>query len=482
MLKPRYALFFGSFVFGFFLLYSLFQWVGQKQTKLYQEEITILHEEVENRFKLLVENNQSILFVGSTIIISGKDFKKTYVDVTCEILKNFEEILGLNFINAEGVISQVSPVDRNEKALGKPSQNYRSLLAALEKGERLTISPPFDLYQGIRGIGFYIPVFDGNKFLGWFAIAQGLNRFMEKFVNSKFLGAYHLIIQDMETGRYYYHSANLPKSGVELTKNRMNIHGRDVEFVSWRKSSFKRNYVSWATIVLCSLVFAVFLTLSYLAVEQRGRARKELENIEVLLRATFNSASTNLHTISEQLELVKKGSGFVPLKKISHHLTYLTTLIDQLRVLVKISEAKELERSSMLPMMNDLKSIHSSKLEIKNINLNYDTQEFYETDLLTAHWSLFHSALESILDYYIEISDQGDEIRISTDPDEPTILIFNTTREHSQKVVSGELLPEALIKATIAIQSQNGELLLENREGRALAVILLPGFLQPKVP
>lgn len=474
MLRSRIHIFLGSFIFSFFVLHSIFLWLGHKQTRLIEQEIKILHSEVENRFRLMIENKQSILMVSVTLAVYGKDFDRNYEQLADLVLQNFDDVLGLNLVDNNGLIIKVAPLEKNSIALGKISQNLPRLLRARERGEDLYVSPPFDLYQGVRGIGFYKPLLRDNNFDGWLALVQSLDRFMEKFVLSSFLGTYDLVIRDVETGLDYYTSAPVPKGEQGVTRNRAIIKGRQIDFISWRKEGLVRTYVSWETILLLALILSLTVSGALWAFDQRSRAKRELRNIEALLRATFTSTSNNLHSIQEQVELIKMGSGFVPLSKISSHLTYLTALINQLNVLVKISESKDpekLERASILPMLVDLSKTLSEKLASKNQRLVFSSQDFLGVEIDTSCWIYFNDILSNVICFFINAATGSGEIQVElvSGGEHPTIAVLNLSQDLRLK----DQLPPLLHRARRALESNGGQLTVES----SMVLITLPTLL-----
>lgn len=477
--NKKIQILFGSFIISFFVLHVLSHWMDQRQVKHSQEEISILHAEVENNFRLLVENHYSVLLIASAIAVTEQDLLGAYTKIADEILKSFDGVMQLNFVESSGDITIIAPKEKNRLAIGKQLINYKEMMVSLERGEKVYLSPPFELYPGILGVSLYFPVFKGRKFLGWLALVQGLDRFIEKFLVTNFFGSYHLTIKDIETGANYYASAEVPgEKSVFSTK--VNIMGREINFISWRKTDELISSVSWPLLLIMSFFLSVLVAATYSAYEQKGRARKELENIEILLRGTFNSTSRNLNSIQEQLELIKLGSGFVPLNKISNHLANLSYLIDQLRVLVKISESQQLKRTAILPMLIDLTKVLEEKLNLKDLHLSFNTQYFMGVEVETRHWSIYYSALENVLNYFITISERGEEITITLeDSPIPSVCVMNSSQLHKEDVLTRIDLPENLMKATIAIESQHGKLFLANRPDHgAVVVISLPDLLR----
>ena len=85
----------------------------------------------------------------------------------------FRDIQALNYVDADGIIRVVTPPEGNQPALGLDlttlSLPARAMAEARRTGE-LQITPPIILAQG--GIGFtgYLPIREGEEFLGFFNI------------------------------------------------------------------------------------------------------------------------------------------------------------------------------------------------------------------------------------------------------------------------------------------------------------------------
>ncbi len=127
-----------------------------------REHVALLSEQSSRRLEervrgmlLVVEMIRTELGAG---LISDREVFLRRAEILQQRYRGFQAI---NWVDAEGVIRWVSPVERNRAALGRRVVDSPlaapALLAALESGQP-ALSPPLDLFQGGRGFTSYFPI------------------------------------------------------------------------------------------------------------------------------------------------------------------------------------------------------------------------------------------------------------------------------------------------------------------------------------
>lgn len=415
-MKKNLALFFCMCFLGVMTLtYLLLQWQKSQIDEQHNREVSIIQDDVRERFKLLVEAPLAIGIVSAEYFSSGKMDERSYQQLASNIVHNFDEMIGLNLLDAQGRITRVYPTKENQPGLGKVSQNYLSFSASAKRGEPYWLSAPFELYQGPDGFTFYIPIYVKGKLFGWVAPVISVDRFFSKFMKSEFLNTYHLIIQDKITGRPYFQSAPLPKEHLK-DSHQLNsiIKGREINFISWRKSSLKLSHL-WLLTVLISLIISGLLTYSVNLYQQRKFIRDQLADIETLLKLTIKDATASFQSIKGQIDLMRSGVAPFSLEKVGKHVSYIETLMKQIEILQNISSSVDIskqDRTTLLPLFLELSTVWNDKLKEKNLLLNYNPEELADARVVGNKWLICHSIFGNILAKAISLSPSGADIDI----------------------------------------------------------------------
>lgn len=98
-------------------------------------------------------------------IRSLSDFRKA----ADSVLTQFPDIQALNWVNGEGVITQVNPIEGNEAALGLNVRALEKVASYLQDSVRqgsLRLTEPIELAQGGRGFVAYSPIYANGNLQG----------------------------------------------------------------------------------------------------------------------------------------------------------------------------------------------------------------------------------------------------------------------------------------------------------------------------
>lgn len=141
---------------GCFLYYS-----SQKEYQTKLEHANIYGQYFSHKTKLTFENFAQSLQVLASVITWQNGKTDFYEEIAGHLIKIIPETLNINLAK-DGIVSHVFPYEQNKKALG------HNLLANKERKDEamlalttreITVSGPFDLIQGGRGLAFRQAIF-----------------------------------------------------------------------------------------------------------------------------------------------------------------------------------------------------------------------------------------------------------------------------------------------------------------------------------
>lgn len=416
MNKKLITVFVISFLILTFSVHTILRWQESLVSREFEKEIHIIQADIEERFHLLIESPLAIGVVSAEYFASGQMDEKSYQQLANNILGNFDEMLGLNILNSEGKIVRIFPYRENLPSLGKVSQNYPFFLKSYQNQEPYWLSPPFKLFQGPEGFTFYIPIHRKGEFIGWVAPVISVDKFFKKFIKSEFLASYHLLVQDVETSRPYFQTSALPREDKNniLREHTTIIKGRKIAFISWRKDPQEMTY-GWSMSLLIGLILSLTIVYGFNLYKQRRFIKDQLSDVESLLKLTVQNTSSSFNIIQGQLDLMKIGAAPFSLDKIEKNVSYIATLLEQIKVLQNMAEAVDLkkqERTSLLPLFLELSELWNDKLREKRILLDYDPEVLADTRIQGNKWLLCHSVFGSILNHTIQSTPVNGQIKI----------------------------------------------------------------------
>lgn len=467
------------FILAYFVVHSIFNWQHNQLIEYYHHETDILHHNVADRFTLLMDTHQAIGLVASEYISSGNLGTSEYEDLTRRILENFDEILGLNILNNEGTIINVSPKNANQSALGKTTQNIDSLTTSYKNNEPYWLSPPFKLFQGGMGFSFYMPIVKKGKQLGWVAPVIDQSKFFKKFVTSEFLTTYHLIIRDEVSGRTYFATENSPMGVIEKFENEKLIKDRKISFISWPKKPNPMEKRQLYLSLILALGLSVLGIFSLWMYDQKLIIRKRLESLSNLLRMTVNDTGQSLTTIQRQFEQMQLSLPSTQLQKVSRHLNYMNTLLRQMEMLQKLTgniKRQEFTRETVLPMILEVTDLLNDEMNEKRVILIYDPQELSHIEILADKWLICHSVLRHFIRQAMLMSPaNGDiELKYSKENQFNCFSILHKGVGFHDELLHGKITDEETFVAEKVIQLHQGKLHFQNTSDGGMVIIKLP--------
>jgi sensor domain CHASE-containing protein len=437
-LRSKIIVFLITFVVVFLMLHAIVRLQVARQTHIYVQEINSIHKKIEDRFKLFIDAPLAVGITSATYLGQTSKNSGEYEKLAQKVVNIFPELLGLSLLNENGEIVGVYPPADNPGALGKITQNFAALKLSYKKNEAYWLSPPFDLYQGSRGFVFYVPMIKDGELVGWIAPIISIERFFTKFIKLEFLESFHLVIQDIQTGDYYFTTAELPKNKKSLHINYGQIRGREMLFTSWRKEKILSDHDHWPFSGLISLILGLIAVYTYWLFEQKSQSKKQLEDVNTLLGITSRDTSAALDGIQHQLNLMKQGSVPVSIEKITHHVASITTMIQQITVLQRIAIpgiTPPMQDADLRPLMKEVAEKYDSFLVQKSLFLDLPEDET-KVVVNCNKWLISHSVLGSILCYVAGNADNNSVIKITLMPQK---LTFSFEGEVSPEVLNGYL-------------------------------------------
>lgn len=414
-MKIKIALFFAfSFLTSCFLLSYLGQTLARRYNDTIKKQTTIISEVIHDRFELVLNTSYSIGLLSGEVFSSQEKFDEDYIRLGKKVIGRFNEILGFNLLNKEGVITKIFPPDVNAAALNMKSQNYHSLVKSYRKGDAYWLSPPFMLFQKVKGFSFYVPIVKAGELSGWIAPVISRDLFFKKLKLDEFLEEHQLIIKDKETGENYFRSFTGVNPPSESIKREHVIYGRTIIFYSWPKRiSILYHWPRYLYFVV-SLFLSVILTYSYYQLFQRNEIRKKLKKISALIKFVTHEASNSIMSIYRELNLMGKETGYVSSSKVLGYVSYISTVLDQIALtdkLITSTHPSDFKQTDVVVILHEQLELFKEKFSDKKISVTIENGQDFTA--LSNEWLLGHSVFGNVFRYILFYAKPGSELKIS---------------------------------------------------------------------
>ena len=384
-------------------------WIDSEQKKEHAKKVALIHEGIQTRFIFLLDTHLTMGLLAARYVAETKFRAESYEKICQNIVKIHDEIVGVNFVDAKGVISRVCPLEENRMALGRASQNLYALKESYRNNERYWFSGPFELFQRGLGFVFYVPVVFDGELRGWLALPMTYEKFFANFHIENFLLNHHLIIRDDESGKYFFSSAQVPNE-PEMYKTSGIMFGRKITFYSWDKTPIGTYEISW---IFCILIGFIISSLSVLALRNLMLRRQEenhVRKIRELLNYAINQSSSALSEFCKRLEREGKNT-----EDVMSMVFYLNNLINQLSTSSSFKNelpSSELQRVSFTEVINEQVVVHQTALKEKGIRLKASYRDGKDLTREGHKWLLSHSVIGNILRYLIYNAKPGSDLQI----------------------------------------------------------------------
>lgn len=469
--KKLYIIFPVALILSYAVIVQSILWLNREEDRHDAQQSEIIQEHIKDRFNLFLKLPLSIGYIGSDYFGHDNRMQMDSSPFAQNLLQLNKDILGLNLLGPEGKIISVFPHQENSSAVGKVSQNYGLLKKSLAKNETYWLSPPFPLFQGQQGFVFYVPIKSKNGVLkGWFAPVMSTARFDVEFKLEEFLKTYDLIIRDIATNIPYFSTGLGPEKDQKYYERKINLFGRELEFLSWRKDAKSHISFPWYMIFLFSFIPAVLVTLLFKFFYQRKAARHQLQDISILLRLTSKEALAKL--IDLQNEFYKIGS--------SENITFVSNLIEQIELLQTLAytgEEMEMLIQEVLPLLErELTSLHDL-IEKKSLKITYDPECFKDVKVEVNSWLFQNCVLTNIITHSIIHAEYRTGINIDCrKEDEKVFITFHTQMVANTNIeMSAASFDRRMEVAKRALTMYKGDLFLQrDLAGGIIIRIILP--------
>jgi len=410
-----------TFIVSTLLSFLVFQFVFDRLIKNRedhdQRQSQIIQDNVKQRFDLFLDIPLAIGQISSRYLAIDQRLQETYGAAAKKILDDNSAILGLNLLDSNGKIIKIYPLESNQGAIGKVTQNYQSIMNSFNRGEDYWFSPPFDLFQAKRGFAFYTPITIEGKLQGWFATVMTVEKFFEAFRGSEFLRSYHLNIKDKATGAMYFETALEPTTELKIYRSEVVLNGRDIEFLSWRKEPLAF-YLHWNWSVLLSFIIGLGCSYTMKVVLLKKKTTEEIKNINTILNLTAKEALSHLIDMHSELNLMGS-SGYIRTEVIDRDINYITNLIEQIELLETISGQKDFDTSTIhcLPILDEQIGHLRDSLDKRKLNLCFDRKKISILKIHGNGWLFGNSVLRNLLTQAIIIAEPGSELDLDCEGD-----------------------------------------------------------------
>lgn len=416
-------LFVGAFIVFATGLHGLNYYLGQNQKKIERGQNEIILDKIIYRFGTFLDLQTTIGTIGSEQFSQGDLRKIDYGTLSEKLLNINKQIFGLNIVDKTGEIIRIFPEEQNKKALGLKTQHYEELIESHKKGEPFWFSPPVKLLQGDLGFIMYFPILNGKDLKGWYAVVVKTEGFKKNFDLQKFLSSYHLVIQDESTKGEYYATGIPPESEENLLYYPEKFYGRTLRFISWKKDTSEKVAIPVTWIYFGSLFLSYLVVLVFKFYSQKKKARRQLDDISILLNLTSKEAVSKL--IDLQKEMYKVGN--------PDNVRYITNLIEQIDLLKSTAQSRQsLDQTEVDVFKVLLSELEEARelLEKKEIQLHFIPEKFANMITKTNQWLFKNTVVGSILSYAIVNSDHGSALTIECQRNS----IKNIITIHSQRL------------------------------------------------
>jgi len=277
----------------------------------------------------------------------------------------------IGFVTPEGIIDYSLPVEKNKAAI-KRNLFENTPIAKILRDEaakfEMRHSPPIDLYQGNRGMVFYIPIYLQGQFKGWLNLVMNLDIFVgELFRDPKYQKQGLVIIDSI--------------SGEELVRqqkinSQFETHYFDFPFFErrWTVGITKETeslyplftVIVFAIVLVLSFLLCLFLKLYLDSVDAIKESLRDALSEGNLLRALCHDMGTPLtmaELLTERIAEDLDENGLVLVKQLHEAHGRQFTMLSSVRELQRLKNQKHNFKLVPIDVWKLLGSLERSVLE-----------------------------------------------------------------------------------------------------------------------
>ncbi len=163
-------------VFSFFFSYQRFQLLHSQQMRLLENKLQNIKDRLDG-----VLNNSLAATKTLSLFITDYNGEQNFYNIAPQILHTHSNIDALEVVK-EGVITQIYPIQENEKAIGydilKDTMRNKEAYEAIERNQ-LFFAGPIELRQGYKAIVGRLPIIKDDKFWGFSVVLIKFSTFLK---------------------------------------------------------------------------------------------------------------------------------------------------------------------------------------------------------------------------------------------------------------------------------------------------------------
>jgi hypothetical protein len=415
-----------QFSLWFLVIFAVLS-VSNKYFKQYLEQKRIeqehlIAENVKDRFQKFLQLPFTTSLMGAQYF-SQHNMKTDDYGLLESFIQTAPEIVGLNIVDADGLIIRGFPLALNSVAVGRKSQNTPYLKQVFQQYHSYWLSPPMTLFQEIKGFVFYVPIMREKKLRGWFATVMSAENFLKRFRLDVFVKDYHILVFDRESKTPFFTSGKTNPPSKHIQQLSVNIHGRLIDIFVWRKKLFFWEDLSIAMVALASALLALLITFIFYLYDEQKKSRVQLTDIRKILKLTSSEALSYVIDLSGQM----KNTGERNEERMRQNLQYLVNLLEQVDLLQAAAQDQETlseERVNLSKTIKDTVYELETVIQKRGLKVRFKEPENGESIYLRCNeWLFKYSVVYNLLSHVIVHADDGSMVDVNFQVDEDSSRI-----------------------------------------------------------
>jgi polar amino acid transport system substrate-binding protein len=284
---------------------------NQNTTKVRKGELASSTESVCESMRLRLKGNAEYLLMLAKNRAAGSLSTELFQERASLYVREHPEIINITWVDADYFIRDVAPLASNKQIIGLhldlPEPKRVSQLA--KETRRPLYTRPFEAIQGKPSFEFWVPVFQGNTFLGLLGGVYSCEKTLQVLVARQLSQSFHVSLVDA-AGRVL---CELPKSGhvdEKLVHKASLTPSESGVFLQF--GSYGLGRLGWALRVLEFICVALTLGMAcaiwvlYSEMNARKKAEEELYQKTVLLKEELEERRLSQEALEVQTAILEK--------------------------------------------------------------------------------------------------------------------------------------------------------------------------------
>ena len=408
------------------------------QNSIHQSEqikLNFATNQIAYRFEEEVANHiRALKIVSQQIDFSKSTSQKAYLEMTSNIINDLPDFLAINWIRAEGVITWISPQEKNQAALGKRIIEHPEVDQYLMQS-RITHEPHLShivkLYQGQEGFTVYVPIFRGENFLGWVNGVIVYKSFLDSLFAQEAFQNYSIRISWKKNKDKFYE--------YNISQQIDKVHGKgqfsfklynqefEVEVLDKNVQPVYQRSSALSLIFIIALIFAVFafmaVILNLRTQENLKQRNRELKVSQALVEVFNKELLENHQLLKNQMSTTDLNIENLKSKIMS----YLKTEAD---LLTKIRDMRDFSfenKSIHLIHVRVCDFLKQTQIaiykELKEKSLQFKFDENSQSRIFADPPILQRYIFRNILAYYLDITTEEKAIQVEITEDRQSTYV-----------------------------------------------------------